>query len=133
MLPPRLTVGQAAGSNFHVRGVLDLRRDRSSSPRHSHPDVVRAIGEKASRYAHLSNYFLDPDARETAEILLSKTGRKGEVYFANSGTEANEAALKAVKKNRKGPSSPSRETSTAAPSGPSQSPGVPPREPLRYT
>ncbi|GAB1399819.1 acetylornithine transaminase [Aminivibrio sp.] len=69
---------------------------------HSHPDVVRAIGEKASRYAHLSNYFLDPDALEAAEILLSKTGRKGEVYFANSGTEANEAALKAVKKNRTG-------------------------------
>ena len=69
---------------------------------HSHPDVVRAIAEKASRFTHLSNYFLDPDAVEMADTLVSKTGRPGEVYFSNSGAEANEAALKAVRKHRKG-------------------------------
>ena len=69
---------------------------------HSHPDVVRAISEKASRYTHISNYFLDPDAVEMAERLAAMTGRRGEVYFSNSGTEATEAVLKAVKKNRKG-------------------------------
>ena len=103
--PLDLTVERAAGVRiFTSKGeFLDTYGGIGVLPLgHSHPDVVRAIGEKASRYAHLSNYFLDPDALEAAEILLSKTGRKGEVYFANSGTEANEAALKAVKKNRTG-------------------------------
>jgi len=75
-------------------GVLNLG--------HSHPDVVDAIISKVKRYAHLSNYLLDPDAEEMARTLLGFTGRGGCVYFANSGTEANEAALKAVKKCRKG-------------------------------
>lgn len=69
---------------------------------HCHPDVIRAIGEKAARYVHLSNFFLDPDADAVAEKLTAMTGRPGEVYFSNSGAEANEAAMKAVKKHRKG-------------------------------
>jgi acetylornithine/N-succinyldiaminopimelate aminotransferase len=69
---------------------------------HSHPDVVRAVCDKASRYTHLSNYFLDPDAPAVADRLLEMTGRKGDVFFANSGAEATEAAMKAVKKNREG-------------------------------
>jgi acetylornithine/N-succinyldiaminopimelate aminotransferase len=69
---------------------------------HSYPDVLRAIGEKAARYVHLSNFFLDPDAGAVAEQLTSLAGRPGEAYFSNSGAEANEAALKAIKKHRKG-------------------------------
>lgn len=69
---------------------------------HSHPDVVDAIISKVERYTHLSNYFLDNDALAVAAKLLSMTGRDGEVFFTNSGTEAIEAALKAIKKLKKG-------------------------------
>lgn len=69
---------------------------------HSHPEVIAAIKGKVERYTHLSNYFLDEDASAVAGLLLSMTGSDGEVYFSNSGTEANEAALKAIKKCRKG-------------------------------
>ncbi len=103
--PLDLTVERAEGIRIYTtKGVfLDTYGGIGVLPLgHSHPDVVSALTEKASRYAHLSNYFLDPDASEVAETLTAKTGRQGEAYFANSGTEANEAALKAVRKNRKG-------------------------------
>lgn len=103
--PYHITVEKAEGIRIYTDkgvyidtfagiGVLNLG--------HSHPDVVNAVISKVRRFAHLSNYFLDPEAEEMAHTLLGFTGRKGCVYFANSGTEANEAALKAVKKCRKG-------------------------------
>jgi acetylornithine/succinyldiaminopimelate/putrescine aminotransferase len=68
---------------------------------HSDPDVVNAIISRVRKYSHLSNYFLDPQVPVMAEKLLNLTGRKGCVYFSNSGTESTEAALKAIKKCRK--------------------------------
>lgn len=68
---------------------------------HSHPDVVDAITRKASRYCHLSNYFIDPDAAALAELLASRAGG-GTVIFTNSGAESNEAAIKAVRRHKKG-------------------------------
>lgn len=103
--PYSLVVERAEGVRLYTdKGVfLDTYSGIGVLPLgHSHPSVVRAIREKAERYAHLSNYFLDPDAPVLAESLLAMTGRQGEVYFANSGAEAMEAALKAVKKNREG-------------------------------
>jgi len=103
--PSGLSVERAEGIRLYTdRGMfLDGYSGIGVLPLgHSHPDVVRAIADKASRFTHLSNYFLDPDAAKMAETLVSKTGRPGEVYFSNSGAEANEAALKAVRKHRKG-------------------------------
>ncbi len=103
--PYPLVVERAEGVRIHTdKGVfIDTYSGIGVLPLgHSRPEVVHAIREKAERYTHLSNYFLDPDAPALAEALLAMTGRKGEVFFANSGTEAVEAALKAVKKNREG-------------------------------
>jgi acetylornithine/succinyldiaminopimelate/putrescine aminotransferase len=103
--PWGLAVERAEGMKVYTdRGVfLDAFSGIGVLPLgHSHPDVVRAVAEKAARFTHLSNYFLDPDAVTVAEQLVAMTGRPGEVYFSNSGAEANEAALKAVKKHRKG-------------------------------
>ncbi len=103
--PLPLSVERAAGIQILTdRGIyLDAFSGLGALPLgHSHPDVVRAIMEKAGRYAHLSNYFLDPDAPKLAETLLAMTGREGEVFFSNSGAEAVEAAMKAVKKLRRG-------------------------------
>ncbi len=69
---------------------------------HSNPEVLTAMKKKLERYTHLSNYFLDEDAEEVAARLVGLSGQVGEVFFTNSGTEATEAALKAIKKLRKG-------------------------------
>lgn len=62
---------------------------------HSHPKVVKELASKLERYAHTSNYFLDPDTEKVAKLITS-TGEKA--FFVNSGTEATELALKIVKK-----------------------------------
>ncbi len=103
--PYDLTVERAAGIQILTdRGVfLDAFSGLGALPLgHSHPDVVRAMTAKAKRYAHISNYFLDPDAPKLADALLAMTGREGEVIFTNSGAEATEAAIKAVRKLRGG-------------------------------
>ncbi len=69
---------------------------------HCDLEIQKAIFEKASRYTHLSNFFLDEDAEIVANKLLERVRKDGKVFFTNSGTEANEAALKAVKKLKKG-------------------------------
>jgi acetylornithine/N-succinyldiaminopimelate aminotransferase len=69
---------------------------------HGDEDIKRAMIEKMQRYMHISNFFLDEDTEIVAAKLIEKTHRGGKVFFANSGAEANEAALKAIKKLRKG-------------------------------
>lgn len=69
---------------------------------HNDEDIKKAMIEKMERYTHISNFFLDEDAEIVSEELIRRTGRNGKVFFANSGAEANEAALKAIKKLRKG-------------------------------
>jgi predicted acetylornithine/succinylornithine family transaminase len=60
---------------------------------HSHPKIIEAIKEQCERYMHLSNYFYQDAQIKLAEKLLQLTGYN-RVFFANSGTEANEGALK---------------------------------------
>ncbi|ABR31713.1 aminotransferase class III [Thermosipho melanesiensis] len=69
---------------------------------HCDKDITSAIIEKAKRFTHISNFFLDEDASIIAEKLVKKTNKEGKVYFSNSGTEANEAALKTIKKYKNG-------------------------------
>jgi acetylornithine/N-succinyldiaminopimelate aminotransferase len=66
---------------------------------HCHPAVVAAIREQAGTLMHVSNLYFNRPMVALAE-RLSKASLGGLVYFANSGAEANEAALKLVRKAR---------------------------------
>ncbi|WP_030159273.1 acetylornithine transaminase [Glycomyces sp. NRRL B-16210] len=65
-----------------------------SSLGHDHPALVEAVSVQAARLAHTSNLFLHEKEVELAEKLLDLWGNPGKVFLCNSGTEANEAALK---------------------------------------
>lgn len=63
---------------------------------HAHPVFVDAVSKQAATLAHISNYFASPAQLELAARLkrLAGTGDEGRVFLANSGTEANEMAIK---------------------------------------
>ncbi|WP_329113024.1 acetylornithine transaminase [Streptomyces sp. NBC_01465] len=61
---------------------------------HAHPAVVRAVTEQIARMGHVSNLFIAEPTVRLAERLLELAGRRGRVYFSNSGAEAVEAAVK---------------------------------------
>jgi acetylornithine/N-succinyldiaminopimelate aminotransferase len=64
---------------------------------HCHPAVVEAIREQAGRLIHVGNLFYsEPGLRLARRLAECSLG--GKVHFANSGTEANEAALKVARK-----------------------------------
>ena len=64
---------------------------------HCHPAVVAAIREQAERLIHVGNlFYTEPGLRLARRLAESSLG--GKVHFANSGTEANEAAIKVARK-----------------------------------
>ncbi|MEA2194584.1 MAG: acetylornithine/N-succinyldiaminopimelate aminotransferase [Solirubrobacteraceae bacterium] len=70
---------------------------------HSHPAVVAAIRQQAEQLLHVGNLFYsEPGMRLAARLARSSLGGAGKVHFANSGTEANEAALKLARKAKQG-------------------------------
>lgn len=60
---------------------------------HAHPRLVRAISEQAARVIHTSNIYEVPQQTALAARLNALSGME-EVAFNNSGSEANEAAIK---------------------------------------
>jgi 4-aminobutyrate aminotransferase len=70
----------------------------------SHPEVVKAITEQAQRFIHMSgtDFYYEPQVR-LAEELAAIAPIAGDVrtFFANSGTEATEAALKLARYHTK--------------------------------
>ncbi|UCH66934.1 MAG: aminotransferase class III-fold pyridoxal phosphate-dependent enzyme [Ignavibacterium sp.] len=64
---------------------------------HSHPAIVEAINDQINRFSHVSNFFITDVQLEFAEKLL-KYSEMSKVFLTNSGTEAVEAALKAVRR-----------------------------------
>lgn len=60
---------------------------------HAHPDVTKTIQEQAAKLLHTSNTFHIKQQELLAEKLTSMAGME-QVFFANSGAEANEAAIK---------------------------------------
>jgi acetylornithine/N-succinyldiaminopimelate aminotransferase len=64
---------------------------------HVHPAVTAAIVEQAQRLVHVGNLFHTRPGAELAE-RLAESSLGGKVHFANSGAEANEAALKMARK-----------------------------------
>ncbi|HEX3433519.1 MAG TPA: acetylornithine/succinylornithine family transaminase, partial [Solirubrobacteraceae bacterium] len=68
---------------------------------HCHPRVVAAVREQVGTLMHTSNlFYTEPAMRLAAELSRSSLG--GKVFFCNSGAEANEAAIKLVRKARPG-------------------------------
>ena len=66
---------------------------------HCHPHVVRAIQEQAARLLHVSNLYFNAPMVRLAERLTARSFGEA-VFFCNSGAEANEAAIKLVRKAR---------------------------------
>src|SRR5271163_1065319 len=60
---------------------------------HSHPRIVKAIREQASRAIHLSNLYYNEYQGQLAERLC-QLSRLDRAFFSNSGTEAMEGAIK---------------------------------------
>ena len=72
---------------------------------HSNPIVASAISQQANTLLHVSNFFANPVATQTAlmvDKLLSEACGEiagyGQVFFCNSGAEANEAGIKLARK-----------------------------------
>jgi acetylornithine aminotransferase len=66
---------------------------------HSHPVFIKAIKEQSNQVAHVSNLYANPISLKLAGKLIELTGMTdARVFFCNSGTEANEAALKLSRK-----------------------------------
>lgn len=63
---------------------------------HAHPVFAETVARQAATLSHVSNYFATPQQLELAARLkrLAGTGERGRVFLANSGTEANETAIK---------------------------------------
>lgn len=60
---------------------------------HCHPNLIKALHEQSEKLWHVSNVFTNEPALQLAQRLIDHTFAD-RVFFANSGAEANEAALK---------------------------------------
>ena len=63
---------------------------------HAHPHLIKALSEQSEKIWHLSNVFRIPEAEKLAQRLAENTFAD-RIFFANSGTEAIEASIKAVR------------------------------------
>ncbi len=64
---------------------------------HAHPKVTKAISEQAGRLLHTSNLYGIPAQQRLADKLVSLSGMQ-QIFFSNSGAEANEAAIKIARR-----------------------------------
>lgn len=65
---------------------------------HSHKAVIQAAKKQLDRLTHVSNLFYTEPQAELSKKLVSLSIKQGQVFFANSGAEANEAAVKLVRR-----------------------------------
>jgi len=107
-LPP-VAISRGAGClvwDPDGREYLDLIAGIAvSSLGHAHQAIIEAVTRQVAEVTHTSNLFLHEREIELAERLLALLHADGRVFFANSGTEANEAAIKLVRR-RQGPGRP---------------------------
>jgi acetylornithine/N-succinyldiaminopimelate aminotransferase len=99
---PPLALARGAGSHvWDADGnrYLDLIGGIAvSALGHAHPAIVRAVTAQVAKIAHTSNLFLHEPGVLLAEKIQSLLHAEARVFFCNSGTEANEAALKLVRR-----------------------------------
>jgi acetylornithine/N-succinyldiaminopimelate aminotransferase len=70
---------------------------------HKHPEILKSVNEQLEKVWHTSNLFQSSGQEELASKLVEQSGLDN-VFFCNSGTEANEAAIKFARKWGKGKS-----------------------------
>lgn len=106
--PPKLGLVRGAGCEVEDedgKSYLDLLGGIAvNALGHAHPAVAQAVADQARTLIHVSNFFTTPPAVELGEKILrisiaegKSEPSRGRVFLSNSGTEANEAALKIVK------------------------------------
>ena len=100
--PPSVQFVRGQGSwlwDLQGKKYLDLLSGLAvTSLGHSHPAVSEALCEQSQKLLHVSNLFGTEHAAPLAQTLDSLLGGGGQVFFANSGAEANEAAIKLARK-----------------------------------
>jgi len=110
--PPPVTFVRGEGSwlwDDQGRRYLDLLSGLAvTSLGHSHPAVADALAEQARTLVHVSNLFgttIGPEVAATLDRLLGvdqpgwpAEGTRGQVFFCNSGAEANECAIKLARR-----------------------------------
>jgi acetylornithine/N-succinyldiaminopimelate aminotransferase len=106
--PPRLVLVRGEGPyvwDADGRRYLDLLAGIAvNALGHAHPSLVAAVTGQLQTLGHVSNFFATEPQVALAERLLTMVGgpdaaaRGGRVFFTNSGTEANEAALKLTRR-----------------------------------
>lgn len=94
-LPVAFTHGQGAWFFDEAgRRYLDaLAGIAVNSLGHAHPRLVKALAEQAGRVIHTSNLYQVREQEQLADRLAALSGMD-DVFFCNSGCEANEAAIK---------------------------------------
>ena len=69
---------------------------------HANPVIADAISQQANTLVHVSNFFANPQATAAAlklnQLMLDTAGHAGQIFFTNSGAEANECAIKLARK-----------------------------------
>jgi acetylornithine/N-succinyldiaminopimelate aminotransferase len=100
--PPPVTFVRGAGSRLWDdtgREYLDFLSGLAvTSLGHAHPAVAEAIASQARTLLHVSNLFGTLPQRDVAATLDRLLGGGGRVFFANSGAEANECAIKLARR-----------------------------------
>ncbi|MEG0226481.1 MAG: aminotransferase class III-fold pyridoxal phosphate-dependent enzyme, partial [Comamonas sp.] len=64
---------------------------------HNHPRLVPALQQQLTKLIHTSNYYHVPGQETLAKLLVERSAMTN-VFFCNTGLEANEAAIKIARK-----------------------------------
>jgi acetylornithine/N-succinyldiaminopimelate aminotransferase len=100
--PTRVTFVRGEGSRLWDdtgRSYLDFLSGLAvTSLGHAHPAVADAIAAQARTLLHVSNLYGTQPGQEVAATLDRLLGGGGKVFFANSGAEANECAIKLARR-----------------------------------
>ncbi|MCC5952363.1 MAG: acetylornithine transaminase [Acidimicrobiia bacterium] len=99
---PSVKFVRGSGSELwdvHGKRYLDMLSGLAvTSLGHAHPAVTEAVAAQAATLVHVSNLFGSEPGPEVARTLDRLLGGGGQVFFCNSGAEANEAAIKLARR-----------------------------------
>jgi acetylornithine/N-succinyldiaminopimelate aminotransferase len=101
--PPSVTFVRGVGSvlwDAHGKRYLDFLSGLAvTSLGHAHPAVAAALAEQAATLVHVSNLYANDVAPGVARTIDRLVGGGGQVFFSNSGAEANECAIKLARRH----------------------------------